>query len=183
VSRHLGRRSAHDRAQYARPLEQPRAIRFLPVTRKATTPNGIPLLGAEPEHGILYESPAVSTFFPLDQAQQIADGMADACAEVRKQAFGKLVARVAFEVVVPDWWEVECVKGSTYWARIERTEDNRWKLTEHDDEEGVHHLDTADAYVRACRRWGELWTDGRHNDADGYDIAVQLSIFGEVRYG
>jgi len=52
--------------------------------------------------------------------------------------------------------------------------------------EGVHLLDEAAAiraYVIACQRWGANWMNGGHGDANGYDVAIQLALLGEVRYG
>ena len=49
---------------------------------------------------------------------------------------------------------------------------------------GYHRLDretAAKAWAAGVRKWGEEWHED--GDADNYDYAVQMALFGEVKYG
>jgi len=51
---------------------------------------------------------------------------------------------------------------------------------------GWYRLDEAAAvraYLAGVRRWGEKWDEHQYCDGRWYDIAVQLALLGEVRYG
>ncbi len=97
-----------------------------------------------------------------------------------------------------------------YWARgIKRNNDLGWLLWVDDEKHDFgeepdlekatqaweaktelppnwHRLDqelAIRAYLAGVKRWGEDWFDGDHGDALGYDVVIQLALFGEVRYG
>lgn len=50
---------------------------------------------------------------------------------------------------------------------------------------GWHYLNedaAVKAYVAGCQRWGIDWFDEK-GDVGTYDVAIQLALLGEVRYG
>ncbi len=97
-----------------------------------------------------------------------------------------------------------------YWMRgIEHTRDRGWLCWVHGNDEepadfnvlkltaiaawrkgealpaGFLRLDKAAAiraYTEAVKRWGVRWMEGRHNDAVGYDMAIQLALLDETKY-
>ena len=95
-----------------------------------------------------------------------------------------------------------------YWLRgVERTKARGWLVWEDDEEHatgkepnrkealaawragkalpaGWFRLDEAmavKAYHEGIKLWGEGWFE-THGDADGYDIALQMAMLGELRY-
>lgn len=95
-----------------------------------------------------------------------------------------------------------------YWGFGVSLDEDGWLIYEHGDErrptekecnravflhangerlpEKWHVLDeqtAIKAYAEACKMWGEEWMDGDHGDGPGYDIAIQMTLLGEIRYG
>ena len=202
---------AHARRMVSRPARPgPPPFDLIVVSAKREhidQATGVPLLGQEPEHGVLLQVAEPQTWFTVAQADLVTNAFVEA-SNVSRAHIGDLRRFVA-DVVVDPLWRTEFFTGSAYWGRLLRTlDDTAWIVVERVDDladerderdardaealatpqgadlpRAYHRLDLDRAFVEGAKRWGVGWFDDPRTDARRYDIAVQLGLFGEVRYG